>query len=89
MAAPSFKAFISNERKRLTKRRNDVIKRKAALDEELAQIENEFKAIAAYEGAKTRKAAGTRFRARVRSGLRASSGRHRGRAGPGQREMTA
>ena len=68
MATQTFKAFISNERKRLTTRRNDVLKRKAALDDELAQIENEFKAIAAYEGAKTGKAAGTRKR---RTGRRA------------------
>lgn len=68
MATQTFKAFVSNERKRLTKQRNDVIKRKAALDDELAQIENEFKAIAAYDAAKTSKPVSTRKR---RTGRRA------------------
>lgn len=68
MPTQTFKAFVSNERKRLTKRQKDVLKRKAVLDDELAQIENEFKAIAAYEGAKTGKTTGTRTR---RTGRRA------------------
>ena len=68
MATQTFKAFVSNERKRLTKRRNDILKRKAALEDELAQIENEFKAIAAYETAKGGKSVVTRKR---RTGRRA------------------
>ena len=68
MATQTFKAFVSNERKRLTKRRNDVLRQKTDLDEELAQIESEFKAIAAYETAKGGKAASTRKR---RTGRRA------------------
>ena len=68
MATQTFKAFISTERKRLTKHRSDVLKRKAALDDEFEQIETEFKAIAAYETAKTGKVARTRKR---RTGRRA------------------
>ena len=68
MATQTFRAFVSNERKRLTKRQKDVLKRKAVLDDELAQIENEFKAITAYETAKGSKSVVTRKR---RTGRRA------------------
>jgi hypothetical protein len=52
MAEQSFSSFVTKERNRLTKLRNAAEARKTAADAELMQIENEFKAISAYETAK-------------------------------------
>lgn len=50
--ADTFEAFVEKERKRLTKQREDLLAKRATLDEQLASIDKEFNAIEAYEMAK-------------------------------------
>jgi hypothetical protein len=48
----TFADFIEKERERLARQREDVLARRRKLDDELAEIDRELNAIAAYEAAK-------------------------------------
>jgi len=48
----TFEAFIANERQRLGKLREETLAKKQQADDELAKIDRELSAIAAYEAAK-------------------------------------
>jgi hypothetical protein len=50
--AETFGSFIMQERTRLQRARDKALQKKAAVDQELAEIEGELAAIAAYEQAK-------------------------------------
>lgn len=50
--AETFGSFINQERARLQKARAKALQKKGTVDQELADIESELAAIAAYEGAK-------------------------------------
>jgi hypothetical protein len=52
MADKTFSAFVTKERSRLNKLRKAAEQRKKAAEADLVQIENELKAITAYENAK-------------------------------------
>ena len=54
-----FAKMIEQERERLTKALGDCNERKAAIDAEIAGIQQEMKAVAAYEAATTGKAVAT------------------------------
>src|SRR3954454_9605762 len=69
-----FMSFIGKERKRLDKAKSGVLSRMKALEQEIADIESELEAIAAYDTAKRGKA--TRGRP---SKTAQSSGRVRGK----------
>src|SRR5438552_1233128 len=59
-----FAAMIEKERERLAKMRDEALTRRKTIDDEIAEIDREVKAIAAYETAKTGKKPGTGTRGR-------------------------
>ena len=61
MAKGSFETMIEKERERLNGLRQDAVTRRSVIDDEIAEVDKELSAIAAYEKAKTgKKKTGTR-----------------------------
>ena len=58
--AETFETFIASERERLNKEREAIFNQQHELEGKLAAINNEMRAIDAYEAAKSGKAASTR-----------------------------
>jgi hypothetical protein len=55
MAEQTFETFVKKEQQRLAKLREDALDRRKSIDDELAGIDKEMKAINAYVAAKTGK----------------------------------
>src|SRR5712692_9070646 len=73
MPEQTFETFIASERERLNKEREAILNQQHELEQKLAAINNEMRAIDAYEAAKSGKATparqtGTRRAPRARSG---------------------
>lgn len=77
--AETFGSFIKQERARLQKARAKALQKKAAVDQDLADIESELAAITAYEGAKSGRSgrAGKRTPAKRSAAPRARRGEKR------------
>lgn len=73
----NFAEYVSQERERLTLKRQDALEAKRQADEDLAAVESEFRAITAYEAAKHGKRGATNG---------SGSGRQRGTRHGGRRE---
>ena len=75
MSEETFSSFIERERERLRRERETIFNHQHELEQKLAAINNEMRAIDAYEAAKSGKAVsaratGTRRAPRARSGSR-------------------
>jgi len=77
MSEQTFATFIASERERLNKEREAIFNQQHGLEGKLAAINNEMRAIDAYEAAKTGKAAPPRRAAARRGQPRARSGSKR------------
>jgi hypothetical protein len=74
--AKTFEQFVEEERARLTKTREECLAKRQEIDEEIAAVDRELDAIAAYEQVKRGKAStlSQQPRARRTSGARAPRG---------------
>jgi len=73
----TFETFIASERERLNKEREAIFSQQHELEGKLAAINNEMRAIDAYEAAKTGKAAPAARQTRTARAPRARSGSRR------------